>query len=137
LRRDITKSGLFWDLFVALGVMGLIAAIIGLAVAPARAATACVTLGVVSIVVLASYVYRHRRQVATAEKPVGDVPAPGPRLTNAQYRGVEALWVVILVAAVIATVATDGSKGVAFGVPTAMAIAALAILETRRRRDVH
>jgi dipeptide/tripeptide permease len=114
--------------------MGLIAAIIGLAVAPARAATACVTLGVISVVVLVSYGYRHRQQAApAAARPVEE--APGPRLTNAQYRALEALWAIILLAAAVATAVTDGgARRAAFSVPTAMAIAALVVLEVRRRQ---
>jgi hypothetical protein len=136
LRRDITQSGLFWALVVVLGVMCLAASIVGLVLGPPRMVTASVTLGIIALIVLGSYGQRQRQAAAAqAQEPVETAPSSGPRLTNTQYRVVQAMWAAVLVGAVIAMVAVDGGKPVAFGIPAAAAIAALTILEVRRRRD--
>jgi hypothetical protein len=134
LRREITTSGLFWALFVVLGVAGLIVAVIGVILGPSRALTASITLGAVSLIVLASFAYRRKREKDGALDSGAAGTAPGAaRLTNMQFLAVELLWAIILAAAIIAMLIANGAKRAAFGVPVVMALAALIVLETRRR----
>ena len=134
LRRQVTGSGLLRAFFVVLGAMGLGTAIVGIVIGPRTALTDSITLGALSLLALGSYAYRYVREARSApEKPTMAETRGGARLTNAQFRAVEALWAAILVAAVVAIVVASGPKRAAFGVPAAFAIAALVVLELRRQ----